>query len=308
MKIFKTIKIVSLAIGFLLITNVYPTTAAQFKFGSQDFKTEVGKQLQVDFFLNTEKESINALEGEIVFSSDYLNLKKIQDGNSVVNFWVEKPKLSSVGKISFSGITPGGVVLENGLVFSLIFEAKKNGEASLDIDNFQALLNDGEGTKANLTVSPSKISISETTVDDMSGKYNLPVEIQIADDVAPESFNPEIAQDKNIFDGQNFIVFATQDKGSGIAEYQVKESQYKFLSFLKAWRAAESPYLLKDQALRSFVFVKAIDLNGNQKISIMAPKYPVAFKEKYLIYVIIILSLVASILWIIFRRKKASSK
>ncbi len=286
----------------LFTLSMRPVLAAQFKFSSNNLKTSVGKQIKVDFYLETEDDSINAIEAEIMFDSNYLDLKKIQDANSVVSLWIEKPQLSSPGLISFSGITPGGIIADNALVFSLVFEGKNSGETNIQCNNARALINDGEASLAPLSLAGLNI-----VINDQEGKERE-VDIMLADKTSPESFNIEIAEDKNIFDNQKFIVFATQDKGSGMASYQVKEVKYKFWSFLYSWQEADSPYLLQDQSLSSYIYVKAIDLNANKTISLIAPQNPQPLRILYLVYAIIILIVLVPILWIILRRKKRAIK
>lgn len=292
------------ALGFAFlfgVVSVLPIAAqaAELKLSSPVSEAEAGRQLQVDLFLNTGEEDINALEGIIVFPQELLKLKEIRDGNTIVNLWLEKPKNDSIGGIAFSGITPGGFKGENGLIFSAIFETIKSGAAALEISEARALLNDGQGTPATLNILPIDITISEAT------SSSKPVVIEISDIAPPESFKPEIAQDQNVFDGKYFLVFATQDKGAGIEKYAVRESRQKFSSFLLRWQEAISPHLLADQELKSYIFVKAVDLAGNERIEVIPPKYPVLWYENYLFYAIITLSLIALlVLWKILRKKK----
>ena len=50
------------------------------------------------------------------------------------------------------------------------------------------------------------------------------------------------------------------------------------------WERAESPYLLKDQSLKSIIKVKAVDKAGNEKIVKVAP-----FKKIFPYWIIIFL-------------------
>ena len=282
--------------GFMLLPTV--VLASELKLSSLVSEVGTGQQLQVGLFLSTGEENINALEGKITFPAELLKLKEIRDGNTIVNFWLEKPKNDSSGSIVFSGITPGGFKGENGLIFSAIFETIKSGVAALRISEVRALLNDGQGSAAALDISPLQIVISEAT------SSQKPVAIEVGDTLPPESFKPEIAQDQNVFNGKYFLAFATQDKGLGMARYEVRESRQKIFSFLYGWKEASIPYLLADQKLKSYIFVKAVDLNGNERIEVILPRHPLLWHENYLIYVIIILSLIIFlILWKISRGK-----
>lgn len=276
--------------------------AAELKLSSPALEIEAGQQFQVDLLLNTKEESINALEGKIIFSPELLKLKEIRDGNTIVNFWIEKSKNDSVGNVVFSGITPGGFKGENGLVLSIIFETVKSGVVTIEIVDARALLNDGQGSLASLNILPLDIAIPETI------SLRKPVVVEVGDTLAPESFKPEITRDQNIFDDKYFLVFATQDKGLGMARYEVRELRQNFFSFFTNWKKAVSPYLLTDQELKSYVFIKAVDSAGNEKIEVISPKYSLLWYENCLIYVIIILSLFVYILWKTLLRRRNFSR
>jgi hypothetical protein len=256
--------------GFLIPRSML---AAEVFFGEKGKEWRVGDQLIVPVLFNTDGESINAIEGKIVFPSGVLELREIRDGNSVVNFWIDRPRAGSENQISFSGVTPGGYKGENGLLFSLVFSALKEGSGVIEIRDIKALKNDGRGTSAKTQVSNLQISISK-------GISGAPP--QLAEDLnAPEPFVPEIANDPAISNGEWFIVFATQDKGTGVARYEIKETRQRIFAAFLRWVPAESPYTLKDQGLRSYVFVKAIDGAGNEKIATVAPKNPLPWYKNY---------------------------
>ena len=243
----------------------------------------VGQQFQVDISLNAENEAINAVEGKIVFPGELLELKEIRDGNSIINFWVERPKTESNNQIIFSGITPGGYIDKQGLIFSTIFQSKNEGKGTIEIQEAKTLLNDGKGTEASLTISNFQFLISKQIPISQ-----IPIP-EIKDTDPPEDFKPEVASDPTIFDGKWFLVFATQDKGSGVDHYEVKETRQRFLDIFSKWVTAESPYILRDQELRSYVFVKAVDKAGNERIIVLPPQKSLSWYENYWILGILIM-------------------
>ena len=128
---------------------------------------------------------------------------------------------------------------------------------------------------------------------------SVPSWVSPQDTEPPEEFRPEIGQDPEIFDGKYFLVFVTQDKASGIAGYFVHETTRKKDATLidtKDWTEAESPYVLKDQKLRSYIYVKAVDKAGNERIAMVEPRYPIRWYEIWWVWVIIII-IVAYIIW-----------
>ena len=270
-----------LLLGLILPQLVF---AADLFFGAKTNEARVGEQFEIKFFVNTPEESVNAFEGEITFPSDLVRLKDIRDGNTIVNFWIEKPKARD-NTIVFSGVTPGGFNGRNGLIFSAIFEAKKEGVAKFGVNDARTLRNDGIGSTAVLSIVPFEMVISK------EAQVKIPALPKIVDREQPELFVPEIARDESISDGKWFIVFVTQDKASGIDYYEAKESRQKILTFFSRWRVAENPYVLQDQELRSFVFVKAVDKAGNERIVEINPQNPFGWYENYENWLIIIMGL-----------------
>jgi len=282
-------KIKIILVACLLSLVAGPALAAEVSFDTKTQEVKANQSFEVGVFINTDNESINALEGQIVFPVDLLEPKEIRDGNSIVNFWIERPKIES-DKIHFSGITPGGYLGKKGLIFSVIFEAQKEGRGFIGFQDVKALLNDGQGTPTEI-----KISNFQFNIKDVGRPYISDVRHQeIEDKESPETFQPEIAKDAEIFDGKYFLVFATQDKGSGIDYYEIKESRQKFLKIFKKWVIAESPYVLKDRKLRSYVYIKAVDKAGNERIAVVEPRYPIKWYENYWIWIIIILAIIFS--------------
>ncbi|MBI1974860.1 MAG: hypothetical protein HYS57_00695, partial [Parcubacteria group bacterium] len=235
---------------------------------------------------------INAVEGTIVFPDPLLELKEVRDAQSIVSFWVEKPNTpltethtnTNKHEVIFSGIVPGGYRGERGLLFSLVFFARKEAQALMELQDVKALLNDGRGTETNTKSGNLLVSIRADA--------NIPSWIAPKDRERPESFVPEIARDPTVFRGKWFLVFSTQDKGSGSVHYELKETRQTRLGVFSKWTIVESPYVLRDQALRSYIFVKAVDRAGNARTVKVVPQNPLRWYENYEIWFIIMLGLV----------------
>lgn len=243
-------------------------------------KVGVNGDILLNLVLETDQ-SVNAIEGEITFPNNLLQVKDIRTANSVINFWVDGPKIDGQ-KINFSGITPGGVWAKTAPVFSIILHSTQKGEAVIDLTNAKVLLNNGEGTPLALEVKPFKLQIIPGLISQL-----IP---ELSDDQdPPESFQPIIGRDSNLLDGKNFIAFTAVDKNSGVAGYQVKEVKYRPLYYFTAWQKAGSPYLLSDQTLTSYVYVKAVDRLGNERIVKLNPQLQINWYENIWFWVIIIL-------------------
>lgn len=265
--------------ALIILFSATPVFAAELFFEAKSREFAPEEEFIASIFLNTENESINAIGGKTVFPENLLELKEIRDGNSIINFWVERPKAQN-GEILFSGITPGGYSGKNGLVFSVVFRTRAEGGGAVEIRDAKVLLNDGEGTSAPLKISNYKFLISNQISN------QTPIS-KIDDNEPPEPFNPEVASDPNIFGGKYFLVFATQDKGTGIDHYEVCEGSKKKCVI------AESPCLLQNQKLNQKIFVKALDKSGNERIAMVEPRYSIKWYEIWWVWGIIILAIIA---------------
>ena len=284
-------------IAIILLLTALPVFAAKISFEAEAPEIAVGQKFEVEVVLNAGEEELNAVEGKISFPP-FLGLQEIRDGNSVINFWIERPRGDKSGEVVFSGIIPGGWKGSNGLLFTMVFLAKEEGLGLLEISSARALKNDGKGSLSHLSLGPLQISVLKS-----SAAYESDV-TPAEDKENPESFIPEIARDQSIFAGKRFLVFAAQDKGSGISHYEVKETRRKFFQVLSPWKRTESPHVLKDQELRSFIFVKAVDRAENKTIVRMNPHDPLAWYENYENWVIIMLGL--SAVYAIWKKKISS--
>ncbi|MDP3003952.1 MAG: hypothetical protein Q8N43_00355 [Candidatus Azambacteria bacterium] len=272
---------------------VAPAFAAETFFGTKTQEIKANQLFEVGVFINTDNEEINAIEGKIMFPQDLLEIKKINDGNSIINFWIEKPKSASEGQIAFSGIIPGGYNDSRGLIFSITFLTKKEGGGTIEFSGVKALRNDGQGTEAPLTISnfqfliSKQVSIPQTTTP------------KTEDRDPPEEFTPQIAADPVIFEDKWFLVFATQDKGSGIDHYEVREGEKPFV-------IAESPYLLQNQDLDEKIAVKVADKSGNERIATLPPQKPRAWYKNYSLLVILMIAgvVLAYLTWKILWKKR----
>lgn len=294
---------------FYFLFSISFAQAAELNVSSTDKEVGLNQRFEAVVTLDSQGRNLNAVQGTISWSSN-LDLVSINDGNSIVGLWIEKPVAGNGNSFDFSGIMPGGYTgvqssawkgMRPGEVFRLVFNSKSSGEASVKIENAKVLLNNGIGTQDNLQISDLLINVSEK----VSGQQFE----EKTDTIPPENFLPETTSDPNIFDGKWFLVFKTRDLDSGIDYYQVEEG-YPFFYFKSLfgrggeWIKAESPYVLEDQTLKSYIRVKAVDKSGNVRLVELEPRNPLQWYENYLVWIIIILAgaLIAAI--VIFYGKK----
>ena len=271
---------------FVFIMAPLNTRAADIEVSSKTV-VDIGEAFEAKIVFDT-KETINAIEGEVSIPNIF-EIKNINYGNSIINFWVEEPKENN-GVINFSGIIPGGFYGQ-GEIMSIILASKESGQAKIDLNNTKALLNSEDGVSASLKVV-------DKTVTTTSKKSTSNLE-EIVDNENPEGFKPEIARSEDLNNGEWVVLFTTQDKKSGIDYYEIKESRYPIFSFIKKFEKAESPYSLKDQGAKSYVYIRAVDKQGNKTTERAVPPNPIWLYENILYLVII----VAGIYFIFFKKK-----
>ncbi|GBD34353.1 hypothetical protein HRbin35_00065 [bacterium HR35] len=231
---------------------------------------QIDKEVNTNYFtvpiyLDTEGESVNAFEVKIKTSNNLI-FRDYLEKDSIISYWIEKPSIKE-NILSFSGITPGGYIGKKGLLVNLIFEAKQNGQAFIEIlPSSQILLNDGLGTKAGLKTDRYEFLLNITQTQ----------KISIEDRYPPEPFKIYPQRNKEIFNNKYYIIFEAKDKQSGIAYYEAAEVPICINLGLTCenprFEKVSSPYLLKDQSLRSYIYVKAVDRAGNERIEILKPQ------------------------------------
>lgn len=251
-----------------------PVLAAETFFEVRNPDIQTGDMFEVQFFLNTDQEVMNAIEGRIVFPEALLRVEEVRDGNSVVNYWIERPKASN-GEITFSGMIPGGYFGRKGLILSVVFQSIQTGQGSIEVRDLNVLQNDGKGTKATTTSSNLPLVVLERT------SSTRPMAVLMKDADPPEAFEPMFARDPSMFEGRYFLAFSAQDKGSGIDRYEVREGDGPFM-------VAESPHLLQNQHLDTEIAVKAVDRMGNERIAVLPPQRPQPRYQYYWILAILL--------------------
>jgi len=291
-------------ITLLIIFTVFFITesvlAAQFILESDINKMAPGQFFELKFFINTENEYINALEGEIIFPVDKFAIREIRSGDSMISFWIQEPVVND-NKISFSGIIPGGYIAKKGLVFSTVIEAKKEslGGGIIDLENYRVLLNDGSGTEIKTGVINWSFEISEEEVLII----NKITGIKEKDYESPEKFTPIIIKIPEIGEDQYLLIFSTTDKLSGIDHYEIQEGKRDFVT-------VSSPYILQNQELDEEIIVKVVDKAGNERVVTVTPVNLKPWYQKYYIFVIIILTLliILSLIKFLWRLKQKQVK
>lgn len=245
-------------------------------------------------------EPINAVTAELKIPEGIIP-EDINEGNSVVSLWVGTPTWDELNRtITFSGIIPGGYTGVGELI-RISFSAHDEipvAQFTFNLEETVAYVQGPRAVPAKLYPEPLSLSI---------GPFKQNIANEVTDTERPEKFNAFVEQSPYIYDGAWFVAFATHDKLSGIAKYQIAERPGRPTRFYNSlsWKDAQTPYLLTDQTLKSTIYIKAIDKAGNERFAVIAPRYPLGWYDKPKLWITIIGIGLLVVLYILWRRKKS---
>ncbi|MEY4731650.1 MAG: hypothetical protein RL681_596 [Candidatus Parcubacteria bacterium] len=109
----------------------------------------VGSTFTVSLYVNTSGNNVNALDAQLEYPADKLQVVSPTAGKSIINIWVSQPSYDNhAGKIRFQGAIPTpGINTSAGLISQVAFRVTSIGTAILRFtDGSRVLLNDGHGT------------------------------------------------------------------------------------------------------------------------------------------------------------------
>ena len=254
------------------------TLAAVFGFTPTSGSYPEKKTTSIAVIINTEGQSINAFSGKVSIPKSVAKVISISDARSISTFWVNRPVADSAGNIAFRGVIPGGFKGTSGVLFEITLEVLTAGK--FNISDTVALENDGFGTP--LTVSNSNFSLAISVVEEAKPEEDKTgVQTIVLDDpTPPDPFVAQVVSESLAFDGRWFIVFSTIDRESGVAYYEVQETTKKEPEKDK-WEKAESPYVLKDQSRKSYIFIRAVNGSGKEQVVVIKPPISNAWYDIY---------------------------
>jgi hypothetical protein len=269
--------------------------AATISFDPQE--TTVGSTSPFEVGITIDADApVNAIRAviDIPASMDVLDAS---DGNSVINLWVERPHVTG-NQVIFAGIIPGGFTGVKGKLITLTLTAHKGGKRYLIVDPSSRVYENGpDAAEQPIVTSPLELTVSGTK-DNIANP--------LPDTVPPEAFAPVLTSIPGDSGPAWAVSFETQDKQSGIASYEVAESRSHVSLSSKSkleslsWKPAESPYILPDQGLSSYIYVKATDQKGNERFAYLSAQHPVPWYVSAGGYILI--AIIAAFVLYLFRR------
>ncbi|HAG27196.1 TPA: hypothetical protein DCG61_00215 [Patescibacteria group bacterium] len=177
---FKSVQLLT-TLGFVILAWFWFASLAQaasFSVTPSSGEHAVGTTFEVSVLLDTKGQTINAVQMELSYPPDRLQLVSPSAGNSVIQIYTTPPRYdNNQGRVEIIGGIPNGINVNNGLVTKLTFRVRSVGPASLRFTGqSQILLNDGRGTNVldntfgatyNLVLPPQQgpIVVSDTHPD-----------------------------------------------------------------------------------------------------------------------------------------------
>jgi len=238
-------------------------------------------------------ECVNVVDGVVQYSNN-IEPVDISRGESILSVWVEDPVIDRTKRtISFAGGVPNGycgriagdprltnnilniVVASPGFVIGGSGSSNATQTAAINFtDATQVLLNDGSGSRADLTTYGAEIELNPKAGQGIENEWQERI---LADTIPPNAFSINLERTENAFSNRYFITFNTTDKQTGIDHYEIMEEPLDQLLLFNwgredaPWVDARSPYLLRDQSLNSTIRVRAIDKAGNEYVAALIP-------------------------------------
>lgn len=185
--VWRLVALVGVAIFFIYTSSREAAAAASLKISPASGTYEVGALVDVSFLLDTGGDAVNAVQADIVFPADKLQVVNPVASTSFISVWVTTPTYSNTdGTIKFQGGLPSpGIKTSGGVISTVSFRVKSAGKASIVFSSTSKVLrNDGEGT--NILTSTGKAEfqlkvpppegpiVKSPTHDDVNRWYNSP--------------------------------------------------------------------------------------------------------------------------------------
>lgn len=132
-----------------------PSSAATLSANVAQQQVYVGDTFAVEWFLDTQKYSVNLIDAVLAYSSETLEVVELSTGNSAFVLWANYPAIVQPGILSFTGGIPAGITGARVPVLRTVFRATAAGTATIAIPTpSQVLLNDGGATAQTLAMTP----------------------------------------------------------------------------------------------------------------------------------------------------------
>jgi hypothetical protein len=258
---------IGIAITVVCLWYAQNAHAVSVRLSPAEIPAGAGDTAAISIIADTEGSEVNGIEGTLVIPAG-VRVREFRDAGSVINFWIERPAAGAGGSVRFGGVTAGGFSGPALPLFSVSFDADPTKDISdirIVAAGMRAALNDGQGTSVAIPDASAAVRFTRELPSAEPAEVSPPADI-----TPPEPFAITPARDPSVAGGLWFIVFSTQDKGSGMQRYDMQETESGEVREGE-WAIAKSPFVLRDQSRKSTVFVRAIDNAGNARTAVLSP-------------------------------------
>ena len=243
-----------------------PLSAAEIRFVAVPSAAFVGGEVAVDVLLDTEGQTVTALSGEVIVMDDDdkpIMISRIHDGDSIIGVWLKQAETGLPGKVSFSGIVPGGRITARGNALTVFLVPERAGTLTLEFSG-EIFFDTAPGEPASFSGKTTALSVDEA-----------PKEVPplfLGDNTPPEDIRAIIAQNEAMFDGKPFIIVHAKDAESGILMYELLETANNYpISVLVAdrtlpWRRIENLDALLYPVNTAYIYLRVTDREGNSAV------------------------------------------
>jgi len=150
----------------LSFTNLLTFASTKIYFVSNEEQIYTGDRLVVDLKISSD-ESINVVNGTILYDKNKLSIEEINKEDSLMSLWPTLPTFdNNKGELSFVGGIPNGFSGQNGKILEITFVGNNEGTTKLDFqDIFSVFANDGLGTSINPWLQTSTFTITKKPIN-----------------------------------------------------------------------------------------------------------------------------------------------
>jgi hypothetical protein len=157
------IVLITFAIALGGVCVPYVAYAATITLTPASGQYESGQTFTAQFRVNPEGDDVNAVEANLSFDSDVLEVVSLSKDGSAFSLWTTEPEFSNVdGTVTFGGGSPTPFSSPS-TVLNATFRAAGEGSGSVNFDDVSILIADGQGTDAFSGATDASYTVAAST-------------------------------------------------------------------------------------------------------------------------------------------------
>lgn len=276
----------------LFVFALFGTTAGTTQAATLSIETpqgSVGARVLLPVVLSTsENESVNVIEGAIRVPEG-MTVERLSTSGSDFPLFASGPTYDIGSRmIEFTaGARNPLAPSSRALLFTI--EARTNTEQTYTFETtyVRAYAGDGSGSSVSVTSSPATLAIGPKGT---TPETTLPKGF-------PAPLIAEVGKDDSLFEGKWFATFFGGASRGSVAYYEIREGWWRMPE------RAERYYVLKDQELRTTLWVSAVFEDGGRTTVSITPAHPWA--ERIVLLAITLIAGVAA--YLLLRRMRKNT-